>query len=54
MQESKIRDAIVVAANNDENPADISRFQWTELMKMRSQKEAVPVVDGRLQVHLDA
>lgn len=51
----KDQDAIVVAANNDENPADMSiPVPVDGTYENAFTKEAVPVVDGRLQVHLDA
>ena len=51
----KDQDAIVVAANNDENPADMSITVPVDgTYENAFTKEAVPVVDGRLQVHLDA
>ena len=51
----KDQDAIVVAANNDENPADMSiPIPVDGTYENAFTKEAVPVVDGRLQVHLDA
>ena len=51
----KDQDAIVVAANNDESPADMSiPIPVDGTYENAFTKEAVPVVDGRLQVHLDA
>lgn len=51
----KDQDAIVVAANNDESPADMSiPVPVDGTYENAFTKEAVPVVDGRLQVHLDA
>ncbi len=50
----KDQDAIVVAANNDESGGDEHPGSSGRNFAKCVHKEAVPVVDGRLQVHLDA